>query len=307
MYSSLSQISVLIPVYQCADLLPAHLDFLTTLSGRVHELIWVITDSPDGSCRMAKAAASKLGGKILKVPKGLYEAWNAGIKVATGEYLYISTVGDFMERNDGLDILLGLLQKTGADLATSPPRPYPSDIRAQEIKRHWPLFTFKKSLQRYNGKIIPADKVALIQILSGASGLTGSCASCLFRTRILKDFPFPTDYFHYGDTAWLYKNIPKISIALCQSYLARFNVHASGKPRPVSKKQIYQLASTLLDFLDPSARKLAMDFVWASQRIDAIRDPHPKYGWWFIPKAWQVRAQRESCRRQIVTLIKTNS
>lgn len=210
-----------------------------------------------------------------------------------------------MERNDGLDILLGLLQKTGADLVISPPRPYPPNTVSRKITRHWPLFTFRKHLEAYDGLIISRKVTALIQILSGASGLAGSCASCLFRTRILKDFPFPTDYFHYGDTAWLYKNIPKFSIALCQSYLARFNVHSFDKSRLVNKRQIYQLASTLSDFLDPSARKFAMDFILANQRIDAIRDPHPKYGWWFIPEAWQVRAKRESCRRQIVELIKT--
>jgi hypothetical protein len=48
---------------------------------------------------------------------------------------------------------------------------------------------------------LPKEKAFLIQILSGASGLLGSCASCLFRTSFQQSRLFPTEYHHYGDTA----------------------------------------------------------------------------------------------------------
>jgi len=299
MSSSLSQISVLIPVYQCADLLPAHLDFLTTLSGRVHELIWVITDSPDGSCRMAKAAASKMGGKILEVPRGLYEAWNAGIAHATGEFLYISTVGDFMERHDGLDILLNVLRKTRADLVTSPPiiQAWKKEIRA--MTQHWPLFVFEKFMSLYDHHVIPREKAAVLQILSGASGLVGSCASCLFRTSILQKFPFPCEHFHYGDTAWLYLHMPEIAIAYSRIPVARFEVHDLTMHRTIHKGQIYTLMKALGGAFPDSLESHVNELVTANEQIDLIRDPHPRYGWWFSYKAWYFRAIRQRHRRQL--------
>jgi hypothetical protein len=29
-----------------------------------------------------------------------------------------------------------------------------------------------------------------------------------------------------------------------------------------------------------------MKFIQASEQIDKIRDPHPKFGWWWMPTAW---------------------
>lgn len=303
--AGLSAISVMVPVYQCADLLPAHLDFLASISRQVRELIWVITESPDGSDRMAREAASRLGGHILEMPRGLYQAWNAGIAVASGEFLYISTVGDFMERNDGLAVLLALLQKTGAELVISPPRPYPKSFQGRAITRHWPLFTFGKYLKPYSGRVIPKEKAALIQILSGASGLSGSCASCLFQTKTLQKLSFPINYFHYGDTAWLYKNIPKLSIAFCQESLARFTIHPNTQDRVVHKKHIYELTIALSDCLSREIRRIVLDYILANQRIDSIRDPHPKYGWWFLPAAWRFRGERQNLRRELIKKIQS--
>ena len=34
--------------------------------------------------------------------------------------------------------------------------------------------------------------------------------------------------------------------------------------------------------------------------IDRIRDPHPKFGWWWMPNAWQVRLRKNRTRRSII-------
>jgi len=52
-----SSISVIIPVYQCAERLPEHIDCLRRLRPMVHEFIWAITESPDRSHEIAREAA----------------------------------------------------------------------------------------------------------------------------------------------------------------------------------------------------------------------------------------------------------
>jgi glycosyltransferase involved in cell wall biosynthesis len=295
MSQDLSAISVVVPVYQCAGRLPAHLDFIATLSQQVRELIWVITESPDGSCSMAKAAASKLGGKILEVPKGLYEAWNAGIAAAAGEFLYISTVGDVISA-DGLAALLGLLRKTGADVAFSPPVIYPPSKANLKRTRHWPLFYFEKLLRTHAGKIIPRQKAILMQILAGASGLTGSCASCLFRSSVLKMRPFPLDHHHYGDTAWLYHHLPEVTLAYWPQAVARFEIHSLEIRRIIDRRHIYRLTNTLAQHLEEKEKKWVQEMTIAAKQLDLIREPHPRYGWWMYHKAWWYRWTKNKIR-----------
>ena len=83
---NLPSISVIIPVYQSAERLPEHVESLRRLRSMVHEFIWVITESPDGSHEIARKAAQELGGQVLEVPRGLYQAWNSGIAQASGKY-----------------------------------------------------------------------------------------------------------------------------------------------------------------------------------------------------------------------------
>ena len=284
----LSSVSVVVPVYQCAERLPRHLEVLQTFSGRVHEMIWVLTESPDGSDRMAREAAVRLGGRIMEMPRGLYAAWNAGIAATTGEYIYISTVGDVIS-TDGLTALLGLLQKTGADVAVSPPVIYPPSKANLKRSQHWPLFRFEKLLRPYAGKMIPRRQAIVMQILSGASGLTGSCASCLFRAPILKSRPFPLDHHHYGDTAWLYQHLHEINLAYWPKPVARFEIHGEEEKRVVDKEKVYQLILGLARHLPENETAWVEKIVGSSTMLDHIRDPHPKYGWWFLPKAWWYR------------------
>jgi hypothetical protein len=91
--------------------------------------------------------------------------------------------------------------------------------------RHWPVFVYEKILNRFAGVRIPKEEAILLQILSGASGLLGSFASCLFRASFLNDRPFPTEFHHYGDTAWTCQNLPNVILVFHPSPVARFQVH----------------------------------------------------------------------------------
>ena len=129
---SSSSISVVIPVYQSAERLPEHIESLRRLRPMIHEFFWVITKSPDGSHEIVRKAAKELGGQILEVPRGLYQAWNSGIARATGDFVYISTIGDTITPQ-GLSALFHCLQKAAADVVFSPPAIFP--VTKSNLKR----------------------------------------------------------------------------------------------------------------------------------------------------------------------------
>jgi len=294
-----SSISVVIPVYQSAERLPEHVECLRLLRPTVHEFIWVITKSSDGSHKIAREAAMELGGQILEVPRGLYQAWNSGIARATGEFIYISTIGDSITP-EGLKALSFCIQKNQADVVFSPPVISPATEANLKRFRHWPVFKFAHILNQYADNCMPKEKAFLIQILSGASGLLGSCASCLFRTSFLQGRPFSTDHHHYGDTAWTYHHLPVANLVFHPNPVANFIVHDAETSRTIDKRQIYRLIDQLATELPPLLTQITHKYTRASFRIDCIRDPHPKFGWWWMPKAWQARIIRNKMDRSLL-------
>ena len=292
-------ISVIIPVYQSAERLAEHVASLRKLRSLVHEFIWVITESSDGSHKIAREAARQLGGQVLEVPRGLYQAWNSGIARATGEFIYISTAGDTITP-DGLNALSVCIRKNEADVVFSPPVIFPATQPNLKRCRHWTVFEFSRILNQFSGVRIPKEKAILMQILSGATGLLGSCASCLFRTSFLKVRPFSDEYHHYGDTAWTYQNLPDAILAFHPEPLARFVIHDQNTPRIVDKRQIYRLTEELATHLPPPRTRIVHEYIRASIQIDTIRDPHPRSGWWWMPAAWTARVMRNNAKRALI-------
>lgn len=269
----------------------------------VHEFIWAITESPDRSHEIAREAAKELGGQILELPRGLYQAWNSGIARAAGDFIYISTIGDTITP-EGLSALSLCIQKNQADAVFSPPAIFPQTKTNLKRSRHWPVFGFAPILNQYAGGRLPKEKAFLMQILSGASGLLGSCASCLFRTSFLQNRPFPTEYHHYGDTAWTYQQLPEVTLSFHPNPVAKFVIHDVETSRTVNKKQIYSLMNSAALHLPKKEHAWVNQLTHASMNIDDIRDPHPKYGWWILPNAWLLRIVRESSKNKLLRILK---
>jgi hypothetical protein len=265
----------------------------------VHEFIWVITESVDGSHITAREAAKELGGQVWEVPRGLYQAWNFAIARATGDFIYISTIGDTITPA-GLNALSICIQKNQADVVFSPPVISPATEANLKRSRHWPVFKFSQILNQHAEGRLPKEKAFLIQILSGASGLLGSCASCLFRASYLQGRPFPTDHHHYGDTAWTYQNLAEAILAFHPNPVARFVIHDQKTHRIVDKGQIYRLSEELAAHLPRQLTQIVNHYTHASTQIDEIRDPHPKFGWWWMPDAWQARWKKNKMKKALV-------
>lgn len=85
------QVSVVIPMYNYARYLPETVESLINQTYPVKEIIMVNDGSPDNSLEVAKSLIEKYPNhKLITIDKpngGLASARNAGIKVATGEWI----------------------------------------------------------------------------------------------------------------------------------------------------------------------------------------------------------------------------
>jgi hypothetical protein len=82
--------------------------------------------------------------------------------------------------------------------------------------------------------------------------------------------------------------------------VANFIVHDAETSRTIDKRQIYRLIDQLATELPPLLTQITHKYTRASFRIDCIRDPHPKFGWWWMPKAWQARIIRNKMDRSLL-------
>ena len=109
-------ISVIIPVYNVAEYLPECLDSLLSQDHRNLEVILIDDGSKDNSgaiCDAYGAADSRV--KVIHQQNaGAAAAKNAGLRVATGEYLSFVDSDDYLEP-DVYGYMIEAMQQTGAD------------------------------------------------------------------------------------------------------------------------------------------------------------------------------------------------
>jgi hypothetical protein len=288
------KITALVPVYECADRLPAHLASVRTLRETLADFIWVVTPGRDESARLARHASKELGGQYLEVPPGLYQAWNAGIQAASTEFVYISTVGETVSPT-GLDRLRQILQSQRADVCFTPPF-LPTEARPRRQLLRWPIFRFQRELTKRQGEVLSPMLIAKIQAVAGIFSLLGSCASCLFRASYLKDHLFPSDYFHYGDSAWVYQNYRQARMVYLPDPIATFAVHGPSG-RTVGPRDVERLRRIILrDFKKRPEAFLAFRALSrlcaCSRYLDSRRGRRPRRLWWLKPRLLHVRVKR---------------
>ncbi len=293
------QITALVPIFECADRLPDHLTFLKIARPIFSDFVWVVTPGRDESQNLAQMAYRELGGKYLEVPPGLYEAWNNGIRAVSTEFTYISTVGETASA-EGLGHLRTAMQTAEADVAFSPPL-LPEERRARRQLLRWPIFRFQRELHDREGKILSPLFIAKVQAVAGIFSLLGSCASCLFRTNYLQAHPFPSNFFHYGDSAWVYQNFCQARFVYLREPLASFSVHGP-LGRTVGSRDVERLRQTILRDLKGNERaRLAVGSLSrlcaASRYLDGKRGRCPRKFWWLDWKLLRVRSIRAQATR----------
>lgn len=292
---NLSEITVLVPVWQCAERLQKHFEVVRRLAAAGCSTVWVASQSDDNSHEIAKEESENCGGRYFLTPRGLYASWNKGIQETRTPYTYISTVGESI-RPEGLAHLLDLAQKVEADIVFSPPL-LSLNTKDRSTLLKWPVFKNAKKLRMFDQRVLPIKLTGSIQSCSAFSCLLGSFSSCLCRTSFMQQHVFPTRFHHYGDTAWFSMNLNHCRVAYSHKAVADFQIH-DGAARTINPahhriflryitKGIYPKGSFL--------RSVILRYCLYVRYLDFKRGVHPRRYWYLNPKVFFIRVMRGLC------------
>jgi glycosyltransferase involved in cell wall biosynthesis len=137
----------------------------SVLSQTYSHLEYIIDDcnSQDGTVEIIKSYESAFDGRlrwISEPDKGMYDAMNKGIRMATGDFVAILNADDFYNYPGSVETMVDYLQKTGADMCYSDVRfVHPCDLK--KTVRYYSSAKFRPSLFRFG--FMPAHPSCFIR------------------------------------------------------------------------------------------------------------------------------------------------
>lgn len=212
-----------------------------------HEVVVVDSRSQDGTLDLIRSRLRHPKLRIIERDRGLYASWNEGIAATTGDWVYVSTAGDTIEREQ-LERLRRHGEASRADIVISPCRYVDEDGRPLPAKaRRNPRI--HRELGGAGPVLLPPPVVRHLAFRSaGTHALLGSCASDLFRGGFLRARPFPVDYGTHGDTGWTLRHAHETRLCVVPEVGSTFCIHA---------KEAVESKSALMGTLD---RMFAAEF-----------------------------------------------
>ena len=216
-------LSVVVPTYNCAPLMERHLQAMAHWADLADEIIVVDSRSTDGTLDLIRAGLHHPNLRFIERDRGLYESWNEGIAATTGEWVYISTAGDTIEREHLLH-LLDLGERAAADVVISAPR-FIDENGLPIADLRWP----PHEIIATHGNSLPFTMspmaTACLAFLHCPSCVLGSSASNLYRGDMLRARPFPVGFRGASDTVWLMRNALTLRVCLTPRCGSAFCIH----------------------------------------------------------------------------------
>jgi hypothetical protein len=197
--SKLLPISIILPTRNSMERLPSHLSHHAAVFGRCQEIIHCDSHSTDGTPEFVRRSLIHAGLRQIDHPPGLYQSWNRAILHCTQPFIYISTIGDELAP-DGLEKLLAVAEQEDADIVISPPR-FVTENGERAPDREWPIHRLISRYRITEPVGVPGHVLFANAIVHLPHGITGSAASCLFRTAFLQQRLFPLGFHGACDTA----------------------------------------------------------------------------------------------------------
>jgi glycosyltransferase involved in cell wall biosynthesis len=215
-------LSVVIPTYNCRPLLERHVAEMAAWLNLADEVIVVDSRSRDGTREYLAERLRHPALRFIDRDRGLYQSWNEGIAATKGDWVYVSTAGDTIEREHLLKLMKAGTEAK-ADVVISPCR------FVDEAGQPLPGTTVGNPaiLRGFGGRtfvVNPPDVRDYVALGAGIQGLLGSCASDIFRGDFLRARPFPSNYGTHGDIAWTLRHahemrlcvVPEIGSTFCR-------------------------------------------------------------------------------------------
>ncbi|AQG79676.1 glycosyltransferase family 2 protein [Spirosoma montaniterrae] len=130
------KVSIITVVYNGAE----HIrDCIESVLNQTHPTIeYIIIDgkSTDGTVDIVQSYGTKVARFISEPDKGLYDAMNKGIRMATGDVVGLLNADDFYRHNRVIANMVALFEKTGSD-AVYGDMLYVDRTDTQKLKRYW--------------------------------------------------------------------------------------------------------------------------------------------------------------------------
>lgn len=193
-------LSVVIPTLNCSELLGKHIESLSAWSDLAGEIIVVDSHSDDGTVELIRERLKHPNLKILSHPRGLYQSWNHAIQQTEGRWVYISTAGDTIGR-DQITHLITCGETCAADVVCSPPIFESSDSPSLPI-HEWPITRILADTGLKEPVCLSSLYLFAHALLQVPRSILGSSASNLYRGNHIRTRPFPLGFGVCGDTAW---------------------------------------------------------------------------------------------------------
>jgi hypothetical protein len=314
-------IGIVIPTKNVAPLLTdqrcGHMAQLRSLLEHVTEAV-VVDSSDDGTVALLREGLSGLRVRFLSHPPGLYQSWNHGISQVTAPYVYISTAGDSID-HQGLHHLYETITGLEADLVISPPR-FVDETGQPLPEKSWPIHDLLKRRVIRQPLVLDPCEAFVLQVLEAPKALIGSSAANLYKTEVLRRFPFPTSYGHFGDVAWGIQHAFETRLAITSVSVSQFVVEEKGRTIPIEtieseRAKLLALAMNIMNRVGSSAGALcpasAMSMLARLPEVTAARwksqqayDSHRRgiVPWILKPAAWKMRRARKSQQRILAAL-----
>lgn len=237
------RLSVVIPTYNCNSLITNHLISVNKWIDLADEIIVVDSHSNDGTIEIIKEHLKHPRLRIIQRGLGLYESWNEGITATSCDWIYISTIGDTIEREHLLHLIdLGL--KAQVDVVVSAPR-FVNETGSAHRNLNWPPAKVIRQLGRKKPFILSKEGTVILSYLFFPQSLLGSSASNLYRGEHLRNKLFSPDFSGAGDTVWIIENAEETKLCFTPNVGSVFCVHPKSHVATLTQKN-----SILLKLID---------------------------------------------------------
>ena len=310
-------ISVLVPTRNSMSLLPAHVEAMQAWVDLAEEIVAVDSESTDGTVEFLHRELRHSNVRVLTHPPGLYQSWNFGIGQCRAKYLYVSTVGETITR-DGIESLFRAAEFFGAHVVISPPRMV--EMSGETRKKVWPVHSFIEQLKWNTPVSLEGAAAELFAVMNLRRGILGSSASNLYRTQVLRQFPFRTDFGTAGDLAWGLEHAGEIRLAIVPQTFSTFVFHPKSYAK--SDYAVADFSEKCLRVAQDAATRGAWRNSGASESRNAERllnellvtweeylrekrrvTTAKRSAFWLLtPSAWRAHQDRARALQQLTTL-----
>lgn len=130
------KVSIITVVYNGAEHIRDCIE--SVLSQTYPDIEYIIIDgkSSDGTVAIVQSYGTKIAQFVSEPDKGLYDAMNKGIRMATGEVIGLLNADDFYRHDQVISNMVSLIEKTGCD-AVYGDMLYVDRNDTQKLKRYW--------------------------------------------------------------------------------------------------------------------------------------------------------------------------